>query len=76
MIKHPHYFKDTRNLDAIDVYRVLHLFDVSDPCLQHAIKKLLCAGGRGAKDMDQDVREAIDTLERWENMQVENELNG
>jgi hypothetical protein len=25
----------------IDVYRVLHAFGVTDPCIQHAIKKLL-----------------------------------
>jgi hypothetical protein len=69
-----HYFKNTKHLDAVDVYRVLELFNVVDPCLQHAIKKLLCAGDRGAKDMDQDVREAIDALGRWEDMQVENEI--
>jgi hypothetical protein len=69
-----HYFKNTKHLDAVDVYRVLELFNVVDPCLQHAIKKLLCAGDRGAKDMDQDVREAIDALGRWEDMKVENEI--
>jgi hypothetical protein len=69
-----HYFKNTKHLDAVDVYRVLSLYEVSNPCLQHAIKKLLCAGQRGGKDMDQDVREAIDALERWQDMQVENEL--
>ena len=56
----------------IDVYRVLKLYNVSDPCLQHAVKKLLVAGGRGAgKDISQDVREAIETLERWEAMRAE-----
>lgn len=69
-----HYFKNTKHLDAVDVYRVLSLYEVSNPCLQHAIKKLLCAGQRGGKDMDQDVREAIDALGRWQDMQVENEL--
>jgi hypothetical protein len=73
-MKHNHYFKKTVHLDAVDVYRVLELFNVTDPCLQHAIKKLLCAGGRGAKDMEQDVQEAMDTLERWQDMQVEDEL--
>lgn len=73
-MKHSHYFKNVRHLDGIDVYRVLELFNVTDPCLQHAIKKLLCAGGRGAKDMEQDVQEAMDTLERWQDMQVEDEL--
>ena len=35
---HDHYFKDVSNLKHIDVYRVLILFGVTDPCLQHAIK--------------------------------------
>jgi hypothetical protein len=73
-MKHSHYFKNVRHLDGIDVYRVLELFNVTNPCLQHAVKKLLCAGGRGAKDMEQDVQEAMDTLERWQDMQVEDEL--
>jgi hypothetical protein len=64
------------HLDAVDVYRVLELFEVTDPCLQHAIKKLLCAGGRGVKDMEQDVQEAMDTLERWQDMRREDELIG
>ena len=75
-MKHNHYFKSTVNLDAVDVYRVLELFEVTNPCLQHAVKKLLCAGGRGAKDMEQDVQEAIDTLERWQDMCREDELIG
>ena len=74
--KHSHYFKNVRHLDGIDVYRVLELFNVTDPCLQHAIKKLLCAGGRGAKDMEQDVQEAMDTLERYQDMCREDELIG
>ena len=73
-MKHNHYFKSTVHLDAVDVYRVLELFNVTDPCLQHAIKKLLCAGGRGAKDMEQDVQEAMDTLERYQDMCREDEL--
>ena len=75
-MKHNHYFKKTVHLDAVDVYRVLKLFNVTDPCLQHAIKKLLCAGGRGAKDMEQDVQEAMDTLERYQDMCREDELIG
>jgi hypothetical protein len=73
-MKHNHYFKSTVHLDAVDVYRVLELFNVTDPCLQHAVKKLLCAGGRGAKDMEQDVQEAMDTLERYQDMWREDEL--
>lgn len=71
--KHSHYFKDVSHLKHIDVYRVLQLFDVTDPCIAHAIKKLLVAGGRGAgKDITQDIREAIDSLERWDAIQQEN----
>ena len=61
---YPHYFKDVKNLDTIDVYRVLTLFGVIDPCIQHAVKKLLCAGDRGAKDYTKDVKEAIVSLTR------------
>ena len=71
--KHNHYFKDVQTLTTIDVYRVLTLFNVTDPCIGHAIKKLLVAGGRGAKDLNKDVREAIDTLERWGDMRVEDD---
>ena len=72
MNKHIHYYKDVSKLQSIDVYRVLSLFNVSDPCIQHATKKLLVAGGRGAgKDITQDIQEAIDSLERWKEMQIE-----
>lgn len=67
--KHSHYFKDVKHLEYIDVYRVLELFTVTNPCLQHAIKKLLVAGGRGAgKDLFRDVQEAIDSLNRFKEM--------
>ena len=71
---HGHYYKPVAHLDHVDVYRVLDLFGVADPCLQHAIKKLLVAGGRGAgKDIRQDVKEAIDSLQRWQEMRAEDE---
>ena len=70
--KHSHYFKSVEGLKFIDVYRVLQLFNVTDPCIQHAVKKLLVAGGRGAgKDINRDIQEAIDTLVRWQEMQTE-----
>lgn len=68
---HSHYFKDVANLQSVDVYRVLELFDVTDPAIQHAVKKLLCAGGRGVKDKTKDVQEAIDSLKRWQDMRNE-----
>lgn len=66
-----HYFKDVRHLDGVDVYRVLSLFEVTDPALQHAVKKLLCTGKRGAKDQETDLKEAIASVERALEMRKE-----
>ena len=68
--KFSHYYRPTP-FEGVDVYRILHLFNVTDPCLQHAIKKLLVAGGRGAKDIEKDVSEATATLIRWQEMRTE-----
>ena len=48
---------------VVDVYRVLDAFDVTCPATAHAIKKLLCAGIRGHKDMEQDLNEAAQSIE-------------
>jgi hypothetical protein len=71
MNEYKHYQKNVEHLKWIDVYRVLVLFGVTNPCLQHAIKKLLCAGQRGIKDQKQDVQEAIASLLRYLEMQTE-----
>ena len=65
--KHSHYFKSVAGLTEIDVYRVCELFGVNDPsgATQHAIKKLLLPGQRGAgKDIIKDLKEAADTINR------------
>ena len=72
-MNHEHYFKDVTHLKTIDVYRVLDLFNVTNPCVQHAVKKLLCSGQRGVKDTRQDVQEAITSLVRCLEMQTEDE---
>lgn len=51
-------------LIEVDVYSVLEAFDVKNPGLQHAVKKLLCSGIRGNKDTIQDLKEAIQAIER------------
>lgn len=56
---------------TIDVYRVLAAFGVADPAIQHAVKKLLCAGSRGHKDFDADINEAIEALHRCLEMRAE-----
>ena len=69
-VKYSHYYRPCP-YPVIDPYRILELFDVTNPSIAHAVKKLLVAGGRGAKDIDQDIQEVIDTLERWKEMRVE-----
>lgn len=61
--KHSHYYR-LCPYPHIDVYRVLSLFEVTDPALQHIVKKALCAGQRGVKDFRKDLEEIVDTGNR------------
>lgn len=49
---------------TVDVYDVLQAFNVTNPALQHLIKKALCAGLRGHKDRMQDLIETRDSAIR------------
>lgn len=70
----PHYHKPVDGLKYVDVYRVLSLFGVTDPCVQHAVKKLLVSGNRTAgKTREQDIREAVVSLNRALQMIAEDE---
>lgn len=53
----------------VDVYAVLEAFGVTCPAVQHALKKLLCAGIRGKGDHIQDLTEARDSVTRAIEMQ-------
>lgn len=55
----------------VDVYRVLYAFDVAAPGIQHAVKKLLCAGIRGKGDYIQDLTEAKDAIRAELNYQCQ-----
>lgn len=48
---------------AVDVYRILDAFKTDSPALDHAIKKILCPGTRHQKDREQDLKEAIASIE-------------
>lgn len=48
---------------VVDVYRVLDAFKTDSPPLDHAIKKILCPGLRHAKTREQDLKEAIKSIE-------------
>jgi hypothetical protein len=63
------YRKLIRSIDGketaeIDVYSVLEAFGVESHGVAQAIKKLLMAGTRGAKDFDTDLIEAIQAIQR------------
>lgn len=59
-----HYFRDVSALEKIDIYRFLDLFGVTGSPHQHAIKKIACAGQRGAKDARKDLNEAMVSIKR------------
>lgn len=48
----------------IDVYDVLMAWNVTNPALQHLIKKALQAGDRGHKSREQDLQDIIDSAIR------------
>lgn len=48
----------------VDVYDVLRAFEVTDPCLQHLLKKALAAGKRGHKDTRTDYKDILDSAKR------------
>ena len=62
------YKIDVSDLQEADIYEIHNRFKIDDPsgCIQHASKKLLLAGKRtGGKPKHKDIQEAIDTLNRW-----------
>jgi hypothetical protein len=66
------YMRTVPKADAVDVYRVALAFGVTDPCLFHALKKIMCPGQRKAgKSARQDIEEAIYSLQRWCEMRDE-----
>jgi len=71
--KHQHYKKDVKHLDYIDVYRIIDLYELHDPCFQHALKKILVPGARGHKDLTKDINDIIDTMRRKLEMMSETE---
>jgi len=48
----------------IDVYDVERCFDPKSPGLRHALKKILCAGERGHKDLKQDLTDIVTAVNK------------
>lgn len=60
---------------TVDVYRVLDAFKVTDPALQHAIKKMLCTGLRGHKDYLTDIDDSIESLQKAKELYGQKKIN-
>jgi len=58
--------KYTRTIKGveIDIYDILDAYQTGSAAVDHAIKKLLCPGTRGAKSRMQDLDEARNSLDR------------
>lgn len=63
----------------VDVYDVLYAFTVTDPCLQHLIKKALATGVRGHKSTREDLIDirdsAIRAIEHYDAMHQDIDKN-
>lgn len=62
-VKENKYLRECKGV-KIDVYDVLKTFNVTDPALQHLIKKALCTGLRGHKTREQDLQDILDSAKR------------
>lgn len=58
------YHREIKKGVFVDVYDVLSAFEVVNPAMQHGLKKMLAPGKRGVKDTIQDMKEAIQSIER------------
>jgi hypothetical protein len=56
-IKSPETGNDIEVTIVIDVYDILDAYAVTNPALQHLIKKALMPGERGHKTVDEDLQE-------------------
>lgn len=55
----------------LDPYRIADIYRISNHAQFSALKKILCAGNRGKKDLVQDLIEAKAAIDRWLEMIVE-----
>lgn len=60
-----HYYVDVSGLEKIDFYVIARLYRITDPNIQHTVKKLLALGKRsGGKTETQDIQDCIASLQR------------
>lgn len=66
----PSKYTKTIHSVSVDVYDVLQAWGVSNPALQHLIKKALQCGQRGHKDNAQDLQDIIDSAIRAKELEL------
>lgn len=69
-----HYRYEYRGI-KFDPYRAARIWDITDHALFSAFKKVAHAGRRGNKNAVADVKDAINALERWLEMNDEDQHN-
>ena len=62
--KETKYLREIKPGILVDVYDVLAAWRVSNPALQHLIKKALQAGNRGHKDLQEDLDDIVVSAKR------------
>lgn len=63
-VAHNKYLREIKPGVWVDIYDVLNAWKVTDPCLQHAAKKVLQAGERGHKDRLEDLNDVVASTQR------------
>lgn len=64
------YLHEIKSGVFVDVYDVLMAWNVTNPALQHLIKKALQAGERGHKSREQDLQDIIDSAIRAKELEI------
>lgn len=59
-----HYYINVSDVDEIDFYEIALRYNVTDPCIQHILKKCLAVGNRGHKDFHTDLKDIAKTANR------------
>lgn len=62
--QHSKYHREIKPCVWVDVYDILQAWEVSNPALQHLIKKALAPGARGHKDLETDMNDIIASAQR------------
>lgn len=69
--KHSKYHREIKPGVWVDVYDVIVAWAVSNPAIQHLIKKALQPGERGHKTIEQDMQDIVDSALRAQQIEVE-----